>query len=99
MKGTFLAFNYNILFCTLTTIFLFVRFRFVDNLGYPVSDEYSSWVVENEIKGVIGGFSKTYHNGSLRFTTVRGAGHMVPFDKPQSALKILNEFLLQLPKN
>jgi len=52
---------------------------------------FEEWYTGN----IIGGF-KTQYEKNLTFTTVRGAGHMVPMDKPAAGLKILNEFLLGL---
>ena len=66
--------------------------RFVENdLQLKVVSAYEPWTVGE----VIGGLSKRFEKNVL-YTTVRGAGHMVPTDKPAAALKIFNEFLLGL---
>lgn len=77
------------------TIFFgyFVRFSFVENLGFKTVEGRAAWRLDSD--GSVGGFAKTYDKG-LVFTTVRGAGHMVPTDKPEAALKIFNQFLLGL---
>ena len=61
--------------------------RFVDSLGYKLIDKYKSWVVS----GRIAGFVKRYEG--ITFTTVRGAGHMVPTDQPEAALAIVKELI------
>ena len=38
--------------------------------------------------GFIGGFVQNYEK-NLSFVLVRGAGHMVPHDKPEAALQLL----------
>lgn len=43
------------------------------------------------VGGQVGGFHTRY--GNLDFVTVRGAGHMVPTDKPDVAYHILNSFV------
>ena len=40
---------------------------------------------------LIAGYKKVYDK--IVFTTVRGAGHMVPADQPGPALSMFNEFL------
>ena len=61
--------------------------EFVDNLGYQVIDEYHSWTSGQRI----GGWVKRYKG--ITFTTVRGAGHMVPSDQPEAALEIVKELI------
>ena len=61
--------------------------RFVDRLGYNLTDKYKAWFVNHRI----GGFIKRYEG--ITFTTVRGAGHMVPSDQPEAALAIVKELI------
>ena len=61
--------------------------EFVDSLGYAVKDIYHPWYVN----GRIGGFVKRYQG--IKFTTVRGAGHMVSTDQPEAALEVIKELI------
>ncbi|KAG6900567.1 hypothetical protein C0993_008721 [Termitomyces sp. T159_Od127] len=49
--------------------------------------ELSVWKVEGKRAGV------TRSAKGLRFATVEGAGHMVPYDKPREALALINRWL------
>ncbi|CAG2113664.1 unnamed protein product, partial [Medioppia subpectinata] len=62
--------------------------RFVDGLGFKKTNRYDPWHVD----GVIGGFVANYERG-LSFVLFRGAGHMVPQDKPEAALHFFESFL------
>ena len=68
--------------------------RFVNRLGksldYNESGKYRHWM----LNGQVGGFAKDWRGDegrSLHFRTIRGAGHMVPTDKPDEALHVLKE--------
>ena len=61
--------------------------RFVDQLGYKVTDKYKPW----RVGGRIAGFVKRYEG--ITFTTIRGAGHFVPTDQPEAGLAVLKELL------
>jgi cathepsin A (carboxypeptidase C) len=61
--------------------------RFVDALGRPLVQARRKWMVE----GQIAGFVEEYKD--IVFTTVRGAGHMVPQDRPVQALAMFEKFL------
>jgi cathepsin A (carboxypeptidase C) len=61
--------------------------QFVDGLGLTLKQKYKPW----SHNGVTAGFVKRFDG--LTFMTVRGAGHMVPTDKPEPALKIIKELL------
>ncbi|XP_054166040.1 lysosomal protective protein-like [Oppia nitens] len=61
--------------------------RFVDSLGYNFTQQYREW----KVNGITAGYIKRY-NG-LTFNAVRGAGHMVPSDKPEAALRILKDLI------
>ena len=60
---------------------------FTDSLGFKEIKPFASWVHEQQVAGRIRYFDK------LVFTTIRGAGHMVPEDKPSESLKMLDNFL------
>ncbi|CAG2103781.1 unnamed protein product [Medioppia subpectinata] len=66
--------------------------RFVDSLGFKTAGHYREWTVDGTSDGVIGGFVQNYEKG-LSFVVVRGAGHMVPTDKPEAAIQILKGLL------
>lgn len=61
--------------------------RFVDQLQQPVTAARRSW----HVNGQIAGFVKEFKG--ITFATVRGAGHMVPQDKPAEALVMFRKFL------
>lgn len=62
--------------------------RFVEQLGYDAVSKYGPWYYS----GYVGGFTKRYEK-NLTFTLVRGAGHMVPEDKPGPALQMIEDFI------
>ncbi|CAG2116714.1 unnamed protein product, partial [Medioppia subpectinata] len=66
--------------------------RFVSSLGFQKANHYREWTVDGTSDGVIGGFVQHYEKG-LSFVLVRGAGHMVPTDKPEAALQLLKGLL------
>ena len=72
---------------------MYFLLRFSERLGYKTVEKFDEWHVGK----VVGGFAKTFEK-NLTYTTVRGAGHMVPTDKPAAALKIFNKFLLGIEK-
>ncbi|CAG2176740.1 unnamed protein product, partial [Oppiella nova] len=60
--------------------------RFVTNLGFKTTGHYRYVYLKKQYPGsdgVIGGFIQEYEKG-LSFVVVRGAGHMVPEDKPEA---------------
>lgn len=63
---------------------------FVESLGKELSEPYAVWFLDNQVAGM----RKVYgEQQQLVFTTIRGAGHMVPGDKPKVALEMLNKFV------
>ncbi|CAG2116989.1 unnamed protein product [Medioppia subpectinata] len=66
--------------------------RFVSGLGFQTADHYREWTVDGTSDGVIGGFIQNYEKG-LSFVLVRGAGHMVPSNKPEAGLQLLKDLL------
>lgn len=64
---------------------------FVESLDLRVLEKRRMW----HQGGQVGGFVKRFEN--LDLVTVRGAGHMVPEDKPGPALKMLVSFLFKKP--
>ncbi len=64
-------------------------------LGLDVVEAWRPWALhDNEAE--VGGFVTTYaHNFS--FATVRGAGHMVPLYRPESAHEMIARFVHNLP--
>ncbi|KHJ79991.1 serine carboxypeptidase, partial [Oesophagostomum dentatum] len=61
--------------------------RFSRKLGYNEVQNKKHYIVD----GQVGGYHTQYEN--LHFVTVRGAGHMVPTDKPSVAYHIIDAFL------
>ncbi|XP_054158425.1 lysosomal protective protein-like [Oppia nitens] len=66
--------------------------RFVDKLGFQRNGHYKEWTVDGKSDGIIGGYVERYEKG-LQFVLVRGAGHMVPKDKPEAALQVLKDLI------
>ncbi|EGN93789.1 hypothetical protein SERLA73DRAFT_171708 [Serpula lacrymans var. lacrymans S7.3] len=52
-----------------------------------VAQELRDWEVDGKSAG------KTRSASGLTFATIHGAGHMVPYDKPQEALQLVNRWL------
>ncbi|KAK0407410.1 hypothetical protein QR680_019183 [Steinernema hermaphroditum] len=61
--------------------------------GLSTAKKYGAWNYE----GVIGGYWKRFagSNVTLDLLTVKGAGHMVPMDRPGPALQMITNFLAQ----
>nr|CDS33297.1 lysosomal protective protein [Hymenolepis microstoma] len=71
---------------------------FVNDLGFPLTIPHHPWFfTATDGTRQIGGYTKTFHepasNTTLTFSTVRGAGHMVPMDKPLPAYTLYRNFL------
>ncbi|XP_060591546.1 lysosomal protective protein-like isoform X2 [Ruditapes philippinarum] len=65
---------------------------FVEALNLPVVTERKPWYVEDSTgTKQVAGFVKQFKQ--LTLTTIRGAGHMVPQDKPVAALEMISSFL------
>ncbi|XP_070574647.1 lysosomal protective protein-like isoform X2 [Ptychodera flava] len=60
---------------------------FVESLQLKETQARKQWLCDNQIAG----FYHRFQN--LTYTTVKGAGHMVPQWKPRQALQMLNNFL------
>jgi len=60
---------------------------FVESLGFTVTEERRMW----HAGGQVAGFVKRFEG--LDLVTVRGAGHMVPQNKPIAALHMLESFI------
>ncbi|KAK6043105.1 hypothetical protein COOONC_19390, partial [Cooperia oncophora] len=61
--------------------------KFARNLGLKVVAPKKPFYVN----GQLGGFHTNY--GNLHYVVVKGAGHMVPTDKPAVAYHILDSFM------
>ncbi|CAG2108398.1 unnamed protein product [Medioppia subpectinata] len=70
--------------------------RFVDGIAVSTQSKkvgrYHEWSEDGQVSGRIGGFVQHYENG-LSFVLARGAGHMVPEDKPEAGLQILKDLV------
>jgi len=65
---------------------------FVNRLEQPLKSPKRHWlVVDEKGQNQIAGFVKDFEN--ISFMTVKGAGHMVPTDKPVEALEMFKRFL------
>ncbi|XP_038688657.1 serine carboxypeptidase 1-like [Tripterygium wilfordii] len=66
--------------------------RWIKSLGYDIVDDWRPWIVN----GQVAGFLEGYDHG-LTFLTIKGAGHRVPYNKPQEALHFYSRWLDQKP--
>ncbi|XP_054157585.1 lysosomal protective protein-like [Oppia nitens] len=63
--------------------------EFVELLGLNVTLDYQRWLINNNT--TVAGYEKRYDG--LTYMTVRGAGHLVPKDKPLAALEIIRRLI------
>ncbi|XP_072095086.1 lysosomal protective protein isoform X2 [Mobula birostris] len=68
---------------------------FVNSLNQEVQVNRRTWLYKDENGDQVGGFVKEFTN--LAFLTVKGAGHMVPSDKPNAAFTFFSRFLHKEP--
>ncbi|CAK8692979.1 unnamed protein product [Clavelina lepadiformis] len=70
--------------------------QFFDRLGYEIMTPRRKWrAVAEDGSSQVAGFWKDYDR--ISFVTVKGAGHMVPTDKPREAYVMLERFLNEEP--
>ncbi|KAK7241056.1 serine-type carboxypeptidase [Aureococcus anophagefferens] len=63
----------------------------IDSLNLTVASPWTAWKGSD---GQVAGYFETYAaSGSFTFLTVKGAGHMVPKDRPRHALDMFARFL------
>jgi pimeloyl-ACP methyl ester carboxylesterase len=67
--------------------------RWVAGLGLEEAVAWRPWSSET---GQVGGWTVEYEGG-VRFATVRGAGHMVPYTQPERALAMFSRFVGGMP--
>ncbi|VDQ08935.1 unnamed protein product [Trichobilharzia regenti] len=63
-------------------------------------DHRQSWIYLSEgAKNLVGGYWKSFAKNNVNFTfaTVRGAGHMVPRDRPDAMYHLIYSFVKNLP--
>lgn len=67
----------------------------IEALELPLKSPWHSWYHNHQVGGRIVEYE------GLTFVTVRGAGHLVPLNKPREALALIHSFLFgeSLPKN
>ncbi|XP_072412937.1 lysosomal protective protein isoform X2 [Chiloscyllium punctatum] len=68
---------------------------FVESLQQKVTVNRRTWLYDDGNGDQVGGFVKEF--GNLAFLTVKGAGHMVPTDKPLAAFTFFSRFLHKEP--
>ncbi|XP_015683311.1 lysosomal protective protein [Protobothrops mucrosquamatus] len=69
---------------------------FVESLQQKVEVARRPWIFTDEDgQDQIGGFMKEFTN--IAFLTVKGAGHMVPTDRPRAAFNMFQRFLARQP--
>ncbi|XP_063315232.1 lysosomal protective protein-like [Pelobates fuscus] len=68
---------------------------FLDSLNITFKANYRPWLYTEEGIKQIAGFVKEFSN--LTFVTVKGAGHMVPTDKPNVAFVMFSHYIRNEP--
>ncbi|XP_056405987.1 lysosomal protective protein-like [Hyla sarda] len=68
---------------------------FVDSLNLKSQGSYHPWMCHDGKTSQISGYAKQYAN--LTILTVKGAGHMVPEDKPFEAFQMFRQFINNEP--
>ncbi|XP_075033800.1 lysosomal protective protein [Mixophyes fleayi] len=68
---------------------------FVDSLQQKLQVQRRPWLYTDGDQQQIGGFVKEFTN--LTFLTIKGAGHMVPTDKPSSAFIVFSRYIKNEP--
>uniref|UniRef100_A0A8C5R965 Carboxypeptidase n=1 Tax=Leptobrachium leishanense TaxID=445787 RepID=A0A8C5R965_9ANUR len=68
---------------------------FVDSLGQKLLVQRRQWLYNDGNIQQIGGFVKEFSN--LTFLTIKGAGHMVPTDKPVAAFTMFSRYIQNAP--
>lgn len=59
----------------------------IEALGLPLKIPWTSWFHKHQVAGRIVEYE------GLTFVTVRGAGHLVPLNKPREALALIHSYL------
>ncbi|KAJ4750079.1 Carboxypeptidase [Rhynchospora pubera] len=60
----------------------------VESFDLPIKTSWTPWYHNMQVAGRLVEYEK-----GLTFVTIRGAGHLVPLNKPQEALVLINSFL------
>ncbi|XP_078411602.1 lysosomal protective protein isoform X1 [Cetorhinus maximus] len=68
---------------------------FVESLQQKVTVNRRTWLYNDGNGDQVGGFVKEF--GNLAFLTIKGAGHMVPTDKPKASFTFFSRFLHKEP--
>ncbi|MEE6520714.1 hypothetical protein FKM82_018640 [Ascaphus truei] len=68
---------------------------FVDSLNQKLQVHRRPWLYNEGEQQQIGGYVKEFSN--LTFLTIKGAGHMVPTDKPSAAFTMFSRFIQKEP--
>ncbi|XP_053309046.1 lysosomal protective protein [Spea bombifrons] len=68
---------------------------FVDSLGQKLQVQRRPWLYNEGDQQQIGGFVKEFSN--LTFLTIKGAGHMVPTDKPIASFTMFSRYIKDEP--
>jgi len=66
--------------------------QFIWDLGYENDEKWAQWKLDGQVAGYTTHFRGRGNNG-FRFTTVHGAGHMVPATRPAQSLQVFKNFL------
>merc|ERR1719198_324828 len=62
-------------------------------MNLTVTEPWHAYLVDDQVAGYTTYFTDEKAGSGFRFTTVHGAGHMVPQTRPEQSLFILKSFL------
>jgi serine carboxypeptidase-like clade 2 len=65
--------------------------KWLASLDMPITEAWRPWTVN----GQVGGYFTQYEH--LAFTTVRGAGHMVPYTQPDRGFHMFKQWITGQP--
>merc|ERR1712087_722479 len=66
--------------------------RWIWSTGYNNTEKWHPYMLDGQVAGYTTNFTSSA-GGGFRFTTVHGAGHMVPATQPRRAAYVLRKFL------
>ncbi|XP_027166169.1 serine carboxypeptidase-like 2 [Coffea eugenioides] len=64
----------------------------IRSLSYPIIDDWRQWIHQ----GQVAGYTRTYAN-KMTFATVKGAGHIAPYNKPAECRSMFGRWISYQP--
>ncbi|XP_027074136.2 serine carboxypeptidase-like 2 [Coffea arabica] len=66
--------------------------EWIRSLNYPIIDDWRQWIHQ----GQVAGYTRTYAN-KMTFATVKGAGHVAPYEKPAECRSMFGRWISYQP--